>query len=56
MTRAQSIDDFCKAYGISRSFFYKLKDQNKAPKTMKVGQKVLISSEAAQEWQQSMET
>lgn len=55
MTKAFTINDFCKAYSISRSLFYKLKDQDKAPKTFTLGKRVLISSEAAQEWQASME-
>ena len=55
MTKAFTINDFCKAYSISRSLFYKLKEQNKAPKTLTVGKRVLVSNESAQEWQESME-
>jgi len=53
--QSQSIADFCKANGISQSFFYKLMKQGKAPKTMQVGKRRLISAEAAQEWRKSME-
>ena len=53
--KVYSIKDFCKAFSISRSYFYKLKDQDKAPKTFNLGKKVMITSEAAHEWQKSME-
>jgi len=56
MTQALTINDFCKAYSISRSYFYKLKEQDKAPKTFTLGRKVLISMESAQAWQESMES
>lgn len=55
MTRAFTINDFCKAYSISRSLFYKLQHQGKAPQTFKLGKRVLISSDAAEQWQKSME-
>lgn len=53
--KAHDINTFCETFGISRSFFYKLKRQNKAPRTMKVGSKTLISVDAAEEWQKQME-
>ena len=53
---AQSVEDFCNANGISQSFFYKLAKQGKAPRTMKVGRRTLVSSEAAQEWREEMES
>lgn len=55
MTKAYTINDFCKAYSISRSLFYKLKDQGKAPKTFALGKRILISREAAQSWQENLE-
>ena len=55
MTKAYSIDEFCKSYGISKSFFYKLKKQGKAPSTMSVGKRTLISSASALEWEKLME-
>jgi len=55
MTKSYTINDFCKAYSISRSYFYKLKEQNKAPRTYNLGKKVLISIDSAEQWQQSME-
>lgn len=51
----QSVDSFCKIHGISRSFFYKLRQQGKAPRIMKVGRRTLISHAAASEWQREME-
>jgi excisionase family DNA binding protein len=55
MTKAYSIDEFCKSYGISKSFFYKLKKQGKAPAIMEVGKRTLISSASAQKWEAEME-
>jgi predicted DNA-binding transcriptional regulator AlpA len=55
-TSAQSVDDFCKSNGISRSFFYKLHREGKAPRIMKVGRRTLISAESAMEWRKSLET
>jgi len=55
MTKAFTINDVCKAYSISRSLFYKLQSQNKAPQTFNLGKRVLISSEAADVWQKSLE-
>jgi len=55
MTKAYTINDFCTAYSISRSLFYKLKEQGKAPHTFTLGKRVLISTEAAQSWQKTME-
>ncbi len=55
MTKAYTINSFCEAYSISRSLFYKLKEQGKAPNTFTLGKRVLISIESAQEWQKIME-
>lgn len=52
---AQSVDDFCKSNGISRSLFYKLHRAGKAPRIMKIGRRTLISSEAASDWRKQME-
>lgn len=59
MTEAQdahSVTTFCKAFQISRSMFYKLAREGKAPRLMKVGRRTLISAEATQEWKKQMET
>jgi predicted DNA-binding transcriptional regulator AlpA len=50
-----TILEFCRAYSMSKPFFYKLIKNNKAPKIMRVGARVYITKEAALEWQRSME-
>jgi predicted DNA-binding transcriptional regulator AlpA len=52
---AVSIDAFCKAHSISRATFYNLMKRGKAPKTLVVGRRRLVSDEAAVEWRRSME-
>jgi len=52
---AESVADFCRSHAISRSLFYKLAREGKAPRIMKVGRRTLITTEAAQEWRQEME-
>jgi hypothetical protein len=54
-TGADSIDAFCKAHSISRATFYNLKGRGKAPKTLVVGRRRLVSHEAAAAWRRSME-
>ena len=54
-TQAQDIKTFCKNYGISTSMFYKLRRQGKAPKSMLIGKRRLITSEAIVAWQKQME-
>jgi excisionase family DNA binding protein len=48
--RAFTIEEFCKAYGISRAFYYKLLKAGEGPRIAKIGSKTLISDEAATEW------
>lgn len=52
---AQSVNDFCKMNGISKSFFYKLQRQGKGPRIMKIGRRTLVSAEAAEEWRKTLE-
>ena len=52
---AVSISTFCKAHGISRAHFYNLMKRGKAPRTLIVGRRRLVSVEAAAEWRRSME-
>jgi predicted DNA-binding transcriptional regulator AlpA len=47
---ALSISDFCARNNISRSFFYKLKKRGKAPRTMHVGGRQIISPDAERDW------
>ena len=54
-TAAVSIPAFCKAHGISRAHFYNLLKRGKAPRTLLVGRRRLVSDESAAEWRRSME-
>jgi hypothetical protein len=47
---ALSISQFCARNNISRSFFYKLKKRRKAPRTMDVDGRRIISPDAEREW------
>ncbi|MAZ75667.1 MAG: transcriptional regulator [Micavibrio sp.] len=49
-TKVLTINQFCKLYGFTRSYFYKLKDQGKAPQTYNMGKRVYISVESAEKW------
>jgi predicted DNA-binding transcriptional regulator AlpA len=48
--RAFTIQEFCKAYGISRALYYKLLKAGEGPRIAKIGSKTLISDEAAAKW------
>jgi predicted DNA-binding transcriptional regulator AlpA len=50
-----TIPQFCDAHNISRTHFYELIKQGKAPRRMKVGRRTLISAEAACDWRRAME-
>ena len=50
-----SVDEFCSAHAISRAMFYKLRANGRAPRTMAVGSRTLISYEAATEWRRACE-
>jgi len=54
-TAAVLIPAFCKAHGISRAHFYNLLKRGKAPRTLLVGRRRLVSDESAAEWRRSME-
>jgi hypothetical protein len=51
---AMTIDEFCRAFRISRSLFYKLRKNGQAPVVMDAG-KPLISFAAAAEWRRRRE-
>ena len=55
MSMMSSVAEFCHQHGISRGTFYKLLNEGRAPKAVKIGRRTLISSEAAQEWRRRME-
>lgn len=50
-----TINEFLEEYKICRSTFFKLIKQNRAPKLMRISRKILITREAALEWQRQME-
>ena len=52
---AMSIKEFCRRYGISDSFFYKLQREGKGPRTIKIAGRKLITHEAAAEWRRAHE-
>lgn len=54
-TKAYSIKEFCAQHGISRNLFYTLIKAGKAPRTLKLGKRRLISEEAAAEWRKACE-
>jgi predicted DNA-binding transcriptional regulator AlpA len=53
--RAFTIEEFCKAYGISRALYYKLLKAGEGPRIAKIGSKTLISDEAAADWLRARE-
>jgi len=50
-----TIAQFCDDHDISRTTFYELERTGKAPRTMKVGRRKLISQEAQADWRRTME-
>ena len=52
---ASSINEFCENYDISRAFFYKLLKAGKGPDIMKVGNRTLVSFDAAERWCKQIE-
>jgi predicted DNA-binding transcriptional regulator AlpA len=52
---AMSLGEFCSRHGISRSSYYLLKKAGEAPRLMQVGDRVLISREAAADWRRERE-
>jgi excisionase family DNA binding protein len=55
MSESFTIDEFCAAEKISRSFFYKLQSQGKAPKTYPVGRTRRIRGAAIEAWRTARE-
>jgi predicted DNA-binding transcriptional regulator AlpA len=52
---AFSVLEFCQVHGISKSLFYKLRQEGRGPKTIKLGRRTLITRQAATEWRTSLE-
>jgi hypothetical protein len=55
MDESFTIDEFCRAEKISRSFFYVLEKRNDAPATYKVGKNRRISKAACDAWRTARE-
>jgi hypothetical protein len=47
---AFSVEEFCRAHGISIGFFYALLKRGEGPEIMKLGTRTLISAEEAARW------
>lgn len=50
-----SVREVCGLFGISRALFYKLRQEGRGPAVIKLGKRTLISNEALQAWQRSLE-
>jgi hypothetical protein len=48
-----SLDEFCSVHGISRAFLYLLQERGEAPDIMHVGNRRLVSAEAAAAWRKA---
>jgi excisionase family DNA binding protein len=48
--RTYTVAEWCGSIGISARSYYKLQERKEAPATFRVGRKVLITLEAAEEW------
>jgi hypothetical protein len=52
---AYSIKQFCALHGISIDTYFRMRRQGHGPATMAVGQRTLISAEAAAAWRRARE-
>ncbi|MDA9407438.1 hypothetical protein XH80_12080 [Bradyrhizobium sp. CCBAU 45384] len=52
---ALTIREFCKAYPLSEAMYFKLRAAGGGPREMRVGRKVMISIEAADDWRRARE-
>jgi predicted DNA-binding transcriptional regulator AlpA len=50
-----SIEEFCLRNRISRQFYYMLREKGQGPTEIRLGARVLISKEAADEWRRRMQ-
>lgn len=56
LQQAFSVAQFCEAHGFTKVLFYKLLKDGRGPRIMKVGNRTLISMEAAADWRREMES
>jgi hypothetical protein len=47
---AFTIDEFCKAFRISRAHYFNMQKAGETPRVMHVGKRVIISRQAAADW------
>ena len=52
---ADSIPQFCEAYGISRAFFYKLRKAGKGPRVVKIGNRSMILKDDGRDWRRKLQ-
>lgn len=52
---AYTIGEFCERHGISRSFYFKTQNVGLGPLVMHLGNRVMISREAAEAWRRERE-
>ncbi len=52
--RGYSISEWCQAYGIGRTLFYKMRKNNKTPRITELGRRRIITNEADAEWREAM--
>jgi hypothetical protein len=52
---ATPLREFCRQHHISKSTFYNLQKAGLAPRTMRIGNRQLVTNEAAAEWRSRME-
>lgn len=50
-----TVNDFCAAHSISRATFYRLLRDGRGPKTSRLGERLMISKQAAAEWRAQLE-
>ena len=55
MRKTYTVKQFTQTYNLSRSTIYRLWRDGRGPRVLRVGRKVLITVEAAQEWARAME-
>jgi hypothetical protein len=51
---AYTVEEFCQRHRISVGFYHKLRKDRRGPREMRLGTRVLISREAAEEWRRKM--
>ena len=49
-TAMYSVPSFCAAHGISESFFYQLKAEGRGPRVLRLGARVFVTHQAAEQW------